>query len=656
MKKSLLSLLVAAMALSAWAKSPSTDPVLMTIDKKPVTVSEFNYLYQKNNSQQLEPQTIDQYLDMFVVYKLKVADAEAEGMQNDPKFQSEYLGYQRDLAQPYLVDADSREKLVQEFYNRLGEEVQVSHIMMERSFGADKGEATKHTLDSLRSAILAGTADFDEVALKYSIDPSVRNNRGHLGWMSAGRFPYSFESMAYNTPVGEISQVFDTPFGYHILKVEDRRPAKGEVLVQHILKLTVDMPQADQIKQKERIDSIAELLKAGADFTKLATAESEDPGSARDGGRLPWFGSGRMVPEFEAVSFALADGEISEPFATSYGWHIVKKLESRGLEPLEKLRPAIENFIDRDERHNMPMEIKKQELRKKFHTTISDPIYREIAAAIKTAGNADSTIMAALKADNRTIVAIDRPGVGVTVSQIAETLPAHIGKITADEAAATIAQALEEAAGNAAIDAERQSLVTDNADYRNLLNEYRDGMLLFEVSDKKVWTKAKNDPEGLRQYFDQHRSDYTNWTAPKFKGFVVFATSDSIAQSAQEFLKQNPLDRQDVASVLQSRYGIKDIKTERVIAAKGENAIIDYLAFGGDEAKPSGKWVTCFSYQGEIIDQPQEPDDVRGAVTTDYQNYLEGQWVSQLRKQHKVKVNDKVLKQIKAQQSAPAAE
>lgn len=656
MKKIILSLAVSVLALGSAIAKDSDDPVLMTVDKKPVTMSEFNYLYQKNNSQQVESQPIDKYLDMFVVYKLKVADAENAGIQNTDQFKTEYSGYRNDLAQPYLTDKDATEKLVNEFYDRLGKQVNVSHIMVDRKYGTAAASSQRHLLDSLRNVILSGKATFAEIADRYSIDPSVKRNHGNMGWISAGRFPYSFETKAYTTPVGEISEVFETPFGYHILTVLDRRDNPGEVLAQHILKITNGLSAEEQAAKKAAIDSIATLLASGADFDELAKQESEDPGSGQRGGRLPWFGTGRMVPEFEEVAFGLKDGETSAPFRTSYGWHIVKRLESRGLEPLAELRPSIEAFIERDDRNSVPQQVKKNQLREKYNVSADAKVLDAIRSQILAAGAIDSVTAESLKADKRILVKVDRPGTSLSVAQVLASLPSHIGQLSADEALTAVDELIDVASAEAAVDAERENLVNENSEYRNLLNEYRDGMLLFEISDRNVWSKAKNDTEGLNAYFNEHKAEYTDWTAPKFKGLVIFTTSDSIADEAKKFLAGNPLERQDVAGVLMSRFGQKNVKVERVIAAKGDNPIIDYLAFNGEKANPSGKWEACFSYLGKIIDQPEEPDDVKGRVTTDYQNYLEQKWVEQLRKKYKVKINKKILREVEAQQPMPISE
>lgn len=654
MNKILLSLVVVAATLGASAND-NNDPVLMTINGKPVTVSEFNYLFNKNNQQQAQPQNVDEYLDMFVNYKLKVANAEAAGMQDTEAFKNEYATYQRELAQPYLIDNGVTEQLAQEFYNRLGEEIEVGHIMLDNVFGLDGGRHQRATLDSIRTLIVTGQESMEDLADKFSVDPSVKRNHGHLGWMTAGRYPYSFENVAYATPKDSLSQPFETPFGWHIVQVFDRRPSEGEVLAEHILIMTRDLSRDDKIKAKERIDSISAALAAGADFGELAKVVSEDPGSGRNGGRLPWFGRGRMVPQFEEVAFSLKDGEISKPFKSDFGWHIIHRIDSRKVADYDEIHDNIVNFIERDDRRTVAVKARTAQLRDKHHVAVNNSAFDAITSAITAAGHLDENIMASLKDDNSLIITVDEPGRGITVSEFALQIPSHVPSIPADQANGTLAQLVDEMADNVAIDAERVALVTENPDYRNLLNEYHDGMLLFEISDRQVWNRAKEDTEGLNEYFNKNKEKYTTWTSPRFKGFVIFATSDSISDEAKQFLAGNPLDRRDVAGVLQAKYG-KNIKVERVIAAEGENAIIDYLAFGGEEAKPLGKWVTCFVYQGEKIDQPVEPDDVRGQVTTDYQNYLEQQWLKDLHKRYKVKINKKVLKELRAQQPMPVTE
>ncbi|MDE6317449.1 MAG: peptidylprolyl isomerase, partial [Muribaculaceae bacterium] len=580
MKKVLLSLTIAALAgMSLSAGSKDTDPVLMTVNKKPVKLSEFSYLYQKNNAQQLATQPVDEYLDLFVVYKLKVADAEAAGIADNDAFVNEYAGYKRDLSEPYLANQQARDSLVRSIYDRLKTEVDVSHIMVERPFGAKASAAKRAMLDSLRTEIIAGRADFAQVADAYSIDPGVKTNHGHMGYIVAGMFPYTFEDAAYTTAVGEISPVIETQFGYHIVKVNDVRDALGQVKVQHILKLTRGLSEEEQLAKKAAIDSLYTVLVNGGDFDAIAKAESEDPGSARDGGNLEWFSTGRMVPEFEKVSFELKNGEISKPFPTAYGYHIVKRLDWKQIDPYEEMAPRINAMIDRDDRQYIPVRAQNKILRAKYHTKIDRAIADDVRKIITSNGRFDTTLEDGLVNDDRVIISLDGDNGEVTVGDIFAALPAHFNAMSPDDAIGTFDKRIEEVADEVSMDAERENLAQENAEYRNLLNEYRDGMLLFEISDRNVWTRSKEDAEGIKAFFNANKAKYATWTAPKFKGYIVFATSDSIKDAAQNFIAANNIANENLVEALRGEFG-KDIKVERVLAAEGDNAIIDGIAFG----------------------------------------------------------------------------
>ncbi len=641
MKKSILSLALALASIGMIQAKGSSEPVLMTINGKPVTLSEFEYLYHKNNSQQITPQSINEYLDMFVTYKQKVADAEAEGIDKTDAFQNEFDGYRRELAEPYLRNQEVEDSIVNAIYEHMKEEVDVSHIMLSNHGQDIDTEEQRARLDSIRTAILGG-ADFAEMARRFSVDRSAARNGGHMGYMSAGRYPATFEEMAYSLPVGSLSEVFETPFGWHILKVNGRRPAQGMVLVEHILKLTQGLSPDEVAIKKAQIDSIATLVANGADFEAIATAESEDPGSKRNGGKLNWFGTGQMVPEFEAASFALKNGEVSAPIQTSYGYHIIKRLDWKGVEPLETMRPMIKNAIANDERGQLPRKRRIAELRKKYNAHVKDRNLETVKSEIKAAGKLDTTLVNKFLASD--LVVANAAGNDITISEI-------MADVTADPSASVesnfeiLDTKIYQAINRAVIEAERQQLAVENPDYRNLLNEYRDGILLFEVADRKVWSKAKQDKEGLERFFEANRDKY-RWEAPKYKGYVVFATSDSIMNQARNFLNKNNISPDSLSTELRKEFG-KSVKIEKVIAAKGENAITDYLGFGGIKPETKGKWSHYFPYRDKLIEAPEEAADVRGAVTGDYQTELEEKWVSELKKKYPAKIKKKVLKQAK---------
>ncbi len=646
MKKILFSaallLIAGGSIIAAEPQADRAGQVLLTIDKRPVTLGEFEYLYHKNNSQQVAPQTIDQYLEMFINYKLKVTEAEAAGIDTTSTFRNELKGYAHDLAQPYLTDQTVEQQIIDEIYNRLKEEVNVSHIMMFSGKTPDEKLRSRTTLDSIRSAILAG-GDFEDMARRFSIDRASRDRGGNMGYITACRFPYTFEDAAYRTPVGQISEIVETPFGIHIVKPTGRRQARGEVLVQHILKLTRGL-SPDQIKTtRNEIDSIHNLLVAGADFDDIAARESEDPGSARQGGRLPWFSTGRMVKPFEDASFALADGQTGGIVETDFGYHIIRRLDSRGIGSKEAMTPMIKNTIAQDERGSLPRKAALDRYKQKFNLTMNHPALAMVESVIRSNGSLDSATIARFASMPAPVATLDG-GRQILLSELVSNV-APMNGIEPAQAYDILTQRL-----NAMIDEVITSLAIDdlaneNADYRNLLNEYRDGILLFDISDRNVWTRAKDDTKGLDKWFNSHRDRYT-WDTPKFKSYIIFATSDSILNVASKFLSETKVDGKDLASALRQLCG-REIRVERVIAAKGENAIVDYLGFNGEKPAATGKWVSYIAYQPVILEAPVEVADERGAITTDYQAHLEEAWIKDMRSRHKIKINKKVLRQAR---------
>ena len=576
MKKQILAAGIICATLCAIAAKPK-DPVLMKVGNDDVRLSEFEYLYNKNNTQQAQPQTIDEYVDMFVNFKLKVAAAEAAGLDTTKAFKDEYLKFRNELSEPYLRDEKVAAAQEAEAYDHMLSDLLVSHIM----FPAQQSALA----DSLYAELKAGNARFEDVATKYSMDKASARRGGLMGVVGAGRYPWPFEKAAYETEVGRISPVINSGFGLHIIRVESRTPAKGQVHAAHILRMT--RGASDSVVAAEMLvaDSLYNVVTApGADFAAVARQFSQDPGSARNGGDLGFFGPGMMVQEFDSVAFALADGEISRPFKTPFGWHIIKRIESKGPGSFEENLEAIRKQIEREPSR------------------------------------------ARLAGDAYAVAAVER-------------FRGKLGGVT--DSAEMTARALELA---------REELEAENADYRNLLHEYRDGILLFDISNREVWNKASADTVGLDEFFRANRAKYA-WKAPKFKSLIIFAGNDSLLNVAMRYAADSipaTVPAQKIAEVMQQRFG-RDVKVERVIAAKGENAITDYLGFGAEKpAKPaSQRWQSYAAFRGRVIDQPEEASDVRGTVVADYQAALEKEWLERLHKEIPVKINQKVLKQAK---------
>lgn len=638
-KPFIISALACAAILSASA-SKNADPVLMTINGKDVRQSEFEYLYHKNNLQQLAPQSIDEYIEMFIVYKLKVADAEAAGLHQTDAFTKEFNGYCAELSRPYLRDSIVEKRLIEEAYARMATSRKVSHIMLPLGSTYDEKEANRMKLDSIRTAIVNGSADFGEMAVRYSSDRSARVNNGSMGYINVNSYPYPFEKTAWETPVGEISPVIeDAPFGFHIIRVEDERPNPGKVEARHILKLTNGLSEEEGAAKKAQIDSIYNLLANGGDFDAIARAESEDPGSAANGGRLGWFGPGEMVKEFEDAAFGLKDGGISAPFKTAYGYHIVQTLAHRGIGTLAEESERIKAAISRDMRSVMPETERLTQLKAELGVKIDSTGLMQ--ARSRMTGDSPAEQLRSLQADNSLIATVGNRT--ISIGDVINYIPSNVLE-GANDAFTVLNSGLENKINETVVEETRKNLAENNSEYRNLTNEYRDGILLFEISNRNVWERSTSDIEGLQKFFSANRAKYT-WDKPHYKGYVIFATNDSIAGEAQKYLAANQVENDSLVSVMRANYG-RNIKIEKVVTGKGENAIVDNVAFNGERPEAPGRWTAWFGYAGRVIDTPEEANDVRGAVASDYQQQLESEWIKDLRKKYKIKLNKKALKAL----------
>lgn len=633
---------VGLFALAVLAK----DPVVMTVNGDDVTLSEFEYLYNKNSEQQLNPQPLDEYVEMFKVYKLKVADAKASGIDTLPTFRKEMAQYKHDLALPYLTDSVYINQLYDESYNNGADELEVSHIMIFKNRGERSNTASRAMADSILE-VLKGGADFSEVARMASQDRPTANRGGRMGYITVDQYPYSFEKAAYALKEGEISDVVESPFGYHIIKAGKRRPNRGKVLVSHILKVSPDGAPADRAeKARNFIDSVYNLVMADPDkFASIAETSSDDRNSARQGGALPWFGTGEMVEDFDSVSFALKDGEISKPFKSSFGWHIVKRIDHRDRASKAEGKSAFLTKLanPNDERNAL----------------IRDHQTERLAAKHK--GSLNAATIAAIRED------IKKHGIDSAYFQnwtsgpLAGSPLATVGKKTYTvgdmyKKVRNVRQPDPESAerlfdhnlkvwyNGLVVEAEQDELAQTEPDYRNLLKEYEEGSMLYEVSVQKVWDRAAKDSEGLENYFQAHRGDYT-WKSPQAKGFLVQAVNESVANLIKA--KAATLGRDTLVSTLRKEFG-KEMHLERVLVPQGVNAMVDYLMFNGPKAEPiSPTYTVLFMLDGRILNAPEEVSDVRGQVTSDYQNEFEKQWIEELKAKYPVTVNTKVLKKVK---------
>lgn len=631
--------------LSMFARAQENDPVLMTINGKDITKSEFEYIYHKNNRQQVDTNSIDEYLPLFINYKLKVDAAEKAHIDTTAAFRTELNGYRDELAKPYLIDREMEEKLLHEAYDRLKVNVEMSHILfstMNLPDAAAREEVRRKATEVMQQA-RAG-ADFAALAEKYSDDPSAKGRGGYLGYVKGGKLIYPFEKVAFSMKPGEVSDLVETRFGYHIIKVHNVRPDMGERLCAHIfIQVPKNATPEEVASKKAEADEIYKELQEGADFATLAREKSDDKSNAGRGGELPWCGVGDFVKEFENAAFALKEkGDIAAPVRSMYGFHIIKLLDTRSLLPFDQMRSSLEQRIARDERGSMARESMIAKLKQQYNYRC-DSVQLGKVAALSHTGKADSAFVATIKQSNAILATYGDKQ--ITASDVAETL----GKsriFATQDAKQAVANTVDRLASQGVIELEKSNLDKKYPDFRNLINEYRDGMLLFEISNKEVWGKASTDTEGLVRFFKKNKKRYT-WDEPRYKGFIVSCANDTVAREVKKRMKKFSFD--DSVSEIEKEFNtdsLTRVSIQKGLFVKGDNAIVDELIFKGEPAQRDEKLPVVF-VTGKKLKKPEAYTDVRGQVTADYQEYLEKQWVARLNDEATVVINEDVLKTIK---------
>ena len=629
----------------------SQEDVLLNIEDHNITVSEFMDIYNKNNVEieSVDKKSVDEYLDLYLNFKLKVHDAEVKGYDTASSFKNELKGYVDQLGAPYLVDSQFTEDLIKEAYDRSSYEIKASHILIKVAENASPEDtliAWQKINDILKKA-KAGK-DFVELAKENSEDPSVSKNEGSLGYFSAFRMVYPFENMAYNTPVGEVSNPVRTSFGYHILKIEDKIAARGEIKGAHIMVVSNDKSTEEEVeKAKSKINEIYEKLKSGADFTQLANVYSDDRGSAKEGGDLGWFGAGRMVPDFEKEAFALTEiGSYSAPFKTQFGWHIVMLEDKKNLGTYDEEYERLSKKIKGDRRasgseHALVLKLMKdysvkvKSKSKNAFYTIIDSSYFTNSWNIDKANGLKApmiTISDKLYGKNKVII---------TQADFAKYLVSKMRKKTPVSISLLVDKEFQNFIDYSIIEYERTILSEKYPEYKALVTEYHDGILLFEIMEDQVWKKAMNDSAGLAHFFDSTQQNYM-WNE-RLDASLYICDSEKKANQVMDLLKSNKSD-----STIESKLNksselgvtIRNGKYE-----KEDETLLENVTWKkGVSMIQNNESFVVVNVKEVIPPTAKELKEVKGLVTSAYQDELDRLWIAELRSKYSYSINKSALK------------
>jgi peptidyl-prolyl cis-trans isomerase SurA len=620
----------------------NNDPILMNIAGKDVTKSEFEYIWNKNNTNTTpDKKSLDDYVELFVNFKLKVAEAEAQGIDTTQAFISELGGYRRQLIAPYLTDKEAEEAMIKLCYDRLREYTEVSHILI----AVGKDVSPEDTLKAYNKAMslykraLKGE-DFAKLAKENSDDGS-KDQGGYLGFATGLRYVFPFENAAYNTPIGKISTPFRSRFGYHLLKVHNRLAAGGKYRSAHIMKAVTETASPEEkAAAKDSIFKIYNALKNGEDFTKFATQQSDDRGAAERGGEYGLMFCGSLPYEYESNVYKLKVGEFSEPFQSKYGWHLVKALEFQPYPKLDEMRTDITGFIAQDDqRSQYAKKSLVERLKSENKFVLSKPAFDQFAKAYENIRlKNDSSMLKMLIQSNEPLFTINDKS--FSQKDFAAALVVKKGLVN------NLNEAFDAYLQDKILAYEDNQLEKKYPEFGHLMQEYRDGILLFEVSNREVWDKASSDTEGLKKFFAENKAKY-NWDQPRYKGSVILCANPIVAKKAQKLAKK--LSADSISIVLKRTFNNDTtslVKVERGLFAPGENANVDFLAFKKTKPEADKKYPVAF-LNGYILEKgPESYTDVRGLVISDYQNDLEEKWIKSLRSKFKVVVYKEVLNTV----------
>jgi peptidyl-prolyl cis-trans isomerase SurA len=625
----------------AQQKKAAKPLTLFAVASEPVTTDEFIYLYKKNHQskEDFTEQKIEEYLSLFINFKLKVKEARLRGIDTTAAFLKEYNSYKEELKKPYLPEGKLIDSLVNITYKRLQEEVRASHVLVSvksDAAPADTLQAYNKTIE-IKNRALKGE-DFGSLAALYSEEPMAQTSKGDLGYFTAMQMVYPFENAAYTGKPGDIVGPIRTRFGYHVLKITDRKPARGEVEVSHIMIRTG--AERDVTKSKNLIFEIQEQLNGGVSWDELCKQYSEDPSSKNNGGKLRPFGVGTMasVPEFDRVAFSLQKpGDVSDPFQTQYGWHIVRLENKIPLPTLEEMSASLKGRVARDERVQISKQALTGKLKKEFLFT------ENTATKTKVLGLADTTLTrgkwrvpATYTSTKETLFSIQKKNFSVqnffdyVKQNQRQTLQApekYIEMLYNMFVEKSIGDALE------------VQIIKTHPEFEMLLKEYYEGILLFDIMEKEVWKKASEDSIGQRKFFDAHPDKYV--VGERGAAVLYSSGASDVISTLKGCIEKN--DSVNTQKIIQS----KSARQEAGVFQREDRPVLSKIDWKPGLYSVETNRMYYLVHLKEIVPPGSLTfDEARAAVISDYQDSLEKDWLDRLSKKYPVKVNDKAKKYV----------
>lgn len=623
----------------------SPEDVLFTVDDHPVKAEEFIRVYNKNLDlvKDESQKDVDGYLDLFVNYQLKVKEAKRIGLDQDPKYIREFTSYKDQLVKNYLSDSKVTEALIKEAYERMGYDVKASHILIRLDENEIDTLKVYQQLSKLRDRVLK--EGFEKV--KDEVHDGMTVFAEDLGYFSAFKMVYEFENAAFNTKVGDVSMPFRTRFGYHIVHVEDKRLSLGEATVAHIM---VTLKENDSLADPEkRIQEIYKRLKQGEDFSDLAKQFSDDKSSANKGGEMAPFTGGELnAPEFEKVAFGMtALGDISKPFKTDYGWHIIKLLDKKRTPPYDDIKYDIENKIQRDSRSKLINATLASQLKANYDITVNPNAKGYFESILNANFFSRSWTLPKNFEKDQTLFTIEADT--VKYGDFGQRL-SSIQSVYTDQKMpfrTVVEKEFKNFEEDAILNYHKEHLEYENEDFAQILREYRDGLLLFDLMEKEVWNAAVQDTMGLHNYYKNHKDNY--FWEDRVDVIMATAAKENDIKTVARLLRRGQLP-EEIGKDLNTDQTQKVMFTSGMMASSDPSLPQDgILRTGLSKIYQYNNAFHVVKVNKLLPKTNKTFDEARGKIISDYQNTLESSWLQALRARYEVTVDPVVLQKVKSQ-------
>ena len=646
--RSILTVIILLLFKTSGFSQEPDEKTLMTIEGRKVEAGEFIRMYNKS----LDPSTttdLNDYLEQFIQFKLKVAEAIDLGYDTTRAFSDELNGYRNQLAQNYLTDPEVKERLLQKAFQRSLIEVNASHVLVScppDASAEDTIKAYKKAID-IRERIIKGE-NFEQVAKAASDDKSVLINGGNLGYFTVFQMITPFEEAAYNLKTGTLSMPVRTPYGYHIIRVSDKRPSKGKIKVAHIMKAAPPGSNEEAISKAEKeINSIYSRLNNGESFRRLAAENSDHKESATHGGELNWFGTGEIISDFSEAAFSIKDtGNYTVPFRSAYGFHIIKLLDKKPPGSFEESKSYLESKLNQSNLISAGKKSFIDKLKKEYNFRINNTVYNWFV------NNTDTLIISGVTKYNRKNIPsgdiYSYAEKHLRAPEFADYLESRGNMIITKNPKLYIDTSIESILTDDIMKYEDSVLENKYPDFKYLMLEFHDGILLFDISSKRVWNKVQDDSTGLQNFYNSRKNDYLSERSIEAKIYTLRESGGGqrLYKTYKKYSRKPDCDER-----LKGKFNQKGDTLLSISAGKwfaGDDQDIDSINWT--------KGIHSFSRNGfpALIDikkvnapEPLPFKEVQGEIISDYQEWLTDEWIKQLKARYAVKVDNLVFNEVK---------